>query len=117
MKTTITLPWPPRQLSPNARHAHWSTLARAKRRYRSTCAVLAHFQGARTIDAPELSVSLTFCPPDRRARDMDNCIASLKSGLDGLADILGVDDSRWTLVVSMGEPTTGGAVLVEVSAL
>lgn len=114
---TLTLPWPPAQLSPNARHAHWATLARLKRRYRSVCGLMAMAAGASRIGAPErLAVSMTFCPPDRRARDMDNCIAAMKAGLDGLADVIGVDDSRWTLTAVMGAPQPGGAVLVEVSA-
>lgn len=45
---------------------------------------------------------------------MDNCIAAMKAGLDGLADVLGVDDSRWELAATMGEPRKGGAVAVTV---
>lgn len=45
---------------------------------------------------------------------MDNCIAAMKAGLDGLADVLGVDDSRWELVATIGEPRKGGAVAVTV---
>lgn len=110
---TLTLPWPPAQLSPNARHAHWATLARLKRRYRSVCGLMAMAAGASRIGAPErLAVSMTFCPPDRRARDMDNCIAAMKAGLDGLADATGIDDSRWSLRIERGEPVRGGAVVV-----
>lgn len=104
----ITIPWPPRELSPNARHSHWSQLARAKRRYRAACAMQARVQGASRLSAQRLSVHLRFVPPDRRARDLDNCIASVKAGLDGLADVLGVDDSRWTL--SAGMPAAGGEI-------
>lgn len=112
---TLTMPWPPRALSPNARHAHWATLARAKRAYRGACAWAARQQGAARIDAPALAVSMTFVPPDRRARDLDNCIAAMKAGIDGLADVLGIDDSRWTLTAVMGEAQSGGFVRVEVS--
>lgn len=111
---TLTLPWPSSALSPNKRHAHWSVLARAKRNYRTACAYHARLQGAKRIEAPALAVSLTFVPPDRRARDLDNCIAAMKSGLDGLADVFGVDDSRWTLTATMGTPP-GGFVRVEVT--
>lgn len=111
----LTLPWPPRELSPNARHAHWASLARAKRRYRTACALTARSQGAARIDAPELAVSLTFVPPDRRARDLDNCIAAMKAGLDGLADVLGVDDRHWSIAMTMAENEIGGFVRVEVT--
>lgn len=92
---TFTLPWPPSSLSPNARHGHWGTAARAKKAYRTACAWTARQQGATRLDAPSLAVTLRFVLPDRRARDIDNLVASMKSGLDGLADVLGVDDSRW----------------------
>ena len=46
---------------------------------------------------------------------MDNLLSRLKSGLDGLADVLGVDDSRWSLRIEMAEPVKGGSVYVEVS--
>jgi crossover junction endodeoxyribonuclease RusA len=95
----LTLPWPPSALSPNARHGHWSSLARAKKSYRWACATTARSQGAKRLSKPPhaLSVHLRFVPPDRRHRDDDNCIAAMKAGLDGLADVLGVDDSRFRL--------------------
>lgn len=111
----IRFPWPPRELSPNTRHAHWASLARAKRRFRAACGLLARSQGVGRIESEKIALSLVFRPPNRRARDLDNCIASMKAGLDGLADVLGVDDSRWTLTATMGEPAKGGAVEVKVS--
>lgn len=113
----ITLPWPPSELSPNSRPPHWSVHARAKKRYRSACALTALSQGATKLQAEMLQVHLTFVPPDRRARDLDNLIASMKSGLDGLADVLGVDDSRWRLAAELiVDGTVGGLVRVEVAA-
>ena len=62
-----------------------------------------------------MRVSLTFVPPDRRRRDLDNLLASMKSGLDGLADAMGIDDSHWKLAIEMSPETVkGGAVLVTV---
>ena len=40
---------------------------------------------------------------------MDNLIAAMKSGLDGLADALGVDDSRWALTCAIDD-NIGGMV-------
>lgn len=108
----LTLPWPPADLSPNAR-GHWSKLARAKKAYRAACAWTAKEQGARKVEADALAVRITFVPPDRRARDTDNMLASIKAGLDGLADVLGVDDSRWTLTIARADEV-GGMVRVEV---
>jgi crossover junction endodeoxyribonuclease RusA len=113
--TSIMLPWPPKELSPNARQ-HWASLARAKRAYRAACAWQAKAQGVGSLpaDARPL-VALTFVPPDRRARDRDNMLASMKSGLDGLADVLGCDDSRWRLQIDVAQEV-GGFVRVEVQA-
>jgi len=111
----LTFPWPPSALNPNTRHAHWSTLARAKKRYRAACALQARAQGAHRIHASRLAVSLLFVPPDRRPRDLDNCISSMKAGLDGLADVIGVDDSNWQLLAELDRfGTIGGLVRVEV---
>lgn len=109
----ITLPWPPKELSPNAR-LHWSKLASAKKTYRYVCAVQAKVQGARAIQAEKLHLSLTFYPPTRRAFDLDNALARMKSGLDGLADVLGVDDRHWSLSIARAEEI-GGMVKVVVT--
>lgn len=116
LPVVLTLPWPPTTLSPNTRHGHWSTLARAKKRFRAACATTAQAQGARPLAGliGGLLVNLRFIPPDRRHRDLDNCIASMKSGLDGLADVLQVDDSRWRLSCEMVAGEIGGMVKVEV---
>ena len=110
----ITLPWPGSGLSPNARQ-HYMALARARKKYRHDCWVAAISQGARRVAADRLQVAIRFAPPTRRHYDLDNLLSRLKSGLDGLADVLGVDDSRWSLRIEMVEPVKGGSVSVEVS--
>ena len=110
--TMFTLPWPPSVLSPNAR-AHWAQLAKAKKAYREACAWTARQQGAQRIEAERLHLTITFVPPNRRAHDLDNCLARMKAGLDGLADVLGVDDKRWALTILRADEV-GGFVRVEV---
>lgn len=110
----LVMPWPPKELSPNAR-VHWAQLALVKKATRHSWAWQARQQGAvRMADAHGLRVALTFCAPTRRAYDMDNALARAKAGLDGLADVLGVDDSRWQYVIERGTPVKGGAVRVVV---
>lgn len=109
----ITLPWPPKELSPNAR-LHWAVLAKAKKAYRHACSVQAMAQGARQLDASGLDVAFTFYPPTKRRIDIDNCIARMKSGIDGVADVLGVDDSKWRMSFEMAE-TIGGMVKVKIT--
>lgn len=89
-------------------------LARAKKAYREACAWTAKEQGLKRMDAQRLHLTLTFVPPNRRAHDLDNCLASLKAGLDGLADVLGVDDKYWSLTLHKAD-TIGGFVRVEVA--
>jgi len=48
---------------------------------------------------------------------MDNVLSSMKSGLDGLVDALGIDDSHWALVIEWGEPVKGGSVHITVELL
>ena len=114
-ETRIILPWPPSELSPNKRQ-HWAKLAGAKKIYRAACATQARLQGLDRMTAQQLHLSLIFYPPTRRAYDLDNLLARMKAGLDGLADVLGVDDSRWTLEISKSsEPTKGGFVHVTIT--
>ena len=63
-----------------------------------------------------VSAKITFCPPCRRKRDLDNALASIKAGLDGIADVIGVDDSKWSLALAWGEPVTRGRVQIELTA-
>ena len=91
----VTLPWPPKALSPNAR-VHWSVKSQAAKSYRRHCSDLCKLAN---VVKPEtdgrLHLWLEFFPPDRRHRDDDNMIASFKSGRDGIADALGIDDKRF----------------------
>jgi crossover junction endodeoxyribonuclease RusA len=111
----FTMPWPPTTLSPNAR-VHWAKLAKAKKEFRQACAWTALSQGARPIEAKGLHVTLTFYPPSRRAIDLDNCLARFKAGIDGLVDVLKVDDSKWRITIEKAEEV-GGFVKVGIEVL
>lgn len=105
----ITLPWPPKELSPNAR-PHWAVKARAAKAYRLDCwATFAQFRKALR---GRTSFAVTFHPPSRRRTDLDNCLASIKHGLDALSEITGIDDSEFQFTISKGEPRKGGAVII-----
>ncbi len=96
MSAEVTLPWPPRELSPNWR-GHWAAKAKAVKSYRLACYVLAKEAGL-AFDGPgEVHLWITFNKPSRRRMDADNAVASIKSGIDGLADALKIDDSRFVL--------------------
>ena len=41
-------------------------------------------------------------------------LASLKSSFDGIADVIGVDDSKWDIAIQRAEPVRGGNVRIEI---
>lgn len=107
------LGWPDKRLSPNSR-VHWSTLSKAKKKAKQDAYYLALEAGLGKIGAERLSVKMTFYPPDKRRRDLDNCIASSKAAIDGISQAVGIDDSKFDLSFSMaGVIEKHGMVRVE----
>lgn len=113
----VVLPWPGRELSPNARHRHWSEKSSATKAYRDIAYVLGRQAMGSRAGAPdgEYRVALRFRPPNIRNRDQDNMVASMKSGLDGLARAIGLDDCKFRLdEPEIAEVHEGGAVMVRI---
>lgn len=109
----ITLPWPPKGLSPNDR-LHHQALAKLKKLYREECGWQCKVQGLKGLPGAEkVLVHVAFFPPRKGRRDLDNCLASIKSGLDGVADVLGVDDGKWHISMEMA-PAVGGRVRLSI---
>lgn len=113
MKHTVALPWPPKELSPNLK-SHWAAKAKAVRRYKEQCHLEALASGLRHVQGGGARVSMCFHPPDNRLRDTDNMIAAFKAGIDAIRDVIGIDDSRWVMSFSRGEPVKGGCVRLEI---
>jgi len=115
----VVLGWPPSDLSPNKR-LHWAKLASAKKQYRQKCNSVAKEQLKKykkiTENIPErLVLEMTFIPPDRRSYDRDNLVARMKSGIDGLADALKINDKRFNTVIStMDQDYLGGFVRIRI---
>jgi crossover junction endodeoxyribonuclease RusA len=114
----LNLPWPDSRLLPN-RKLHWAEKGRATQDSRWTAMILASNQkiigvatGPDTFDyRPQLPMSactahVTFYPPDRRRRDLDNCLRSIKPYWDGMVDagLLKDDSCIRQISVTMGEP-------------
>jgi crossover junction endodeoxyribonuclease RusA len=114
----IELPWPPRTLHPNAR-VHWTRRAVAAKVARQTGSYSTLAAGIRLKDPDipqELKVTAIFAPPDNRRRDIDGMLSSIKSYLDGIADVIGVDDSKWQIAIRKEDPVKGGSVRIELEA-
>ena len=115
----VVLGWPPTDLSPNARK-HWAVVARAKKQYRKDCYSVSKEQLKKykkeTENIPErLVLEMTFIPPDRSSYDRDNLVARMKSGIDGLADALKINDKRFNTVIStMDQDYLGGFVRIRI---
>lgn len=108
----ICLPWPPKELSPNAR-IHWAKKAKITKAYRAAAHALTKQAGLVAPDDGRILLVLEFVPPDRRHRDDDGCLASFKAGRDGIADALRIDDKRFVTQFSLsGDVVKGGMVLV-----
>jgi crossover junction endodeoxyribonuclease RusA len=114
--TTITLPWPDKRLSPNAkRRKHWRVYQPAIKADRetgwfATKEVLRKLEGAEF--AFPMPITVRFIPPDRRHRDDDGMIGSFKHMRDGIADAFGVDDRHFRPTYEFAEPEKPGRVEV-----
>jgi crossover junction endodeoxyribonuclease RusA len=118
---TITLPFPDPELMPNRRLGrHFGESAAAKRRAFDDAYLLAHqamqgYRGPWTPTNKAVPVTLTFCPPDRRRRDLDNMLAASKHALDGVAAALRMDDREFEPVtLRRGEVAKPGTLIVTI---
>ena len=85
----LILPWPLKELHPNAR-VHRMQKAKAAKQYRAACYALA--KQSKPLKG---HLMILFYPPNRQPRDLDNCLAAIKSGLDGIADAWQVNDREF----------------------
>lgn len=110
---SVTLGWPPRPLSPNYRAKHWSEISNAMRDYRNACKVDA-LNVRNTLPrsswplAAPVQAHVVFVVAKGALPDVDNAIASIKAGLDGLVDAKllrdDADIADVKAVVVRGEP-------------
>lgn len=107
----ITLAWPDRVLHPNSRK-HWSARAKAAKAYRQAAGWLTKASGDKVEGMGKIDLHITFCPPNRHKHDLDGCLSACKAGLDGIADALKVDDSRFTLKIEKGGVVKDGQVRI-----
>ncbi len=114
MGNTVKLPWPDKKLAPNSRTDRRHT-GEIRKRYRGACWALCK---AAKLDYSLTHLDITFHPPDGRRRDLDNMLAAMKYGLDGMALALGVDDYHWSLSIRRGDkdPAKLGFIVVELKA-
>lgn len=109
---TLLLPFPPRQLSPNARVERHNR-AEFVARYRRNCHDLAASERAlwprKTFPWSRVSMIVTFVLPRYTKYDWDNLIASLKAGQDGIVDARIITDDSIKVIERIGYEVETGA--------
>ena len=113
----LILPWPNRDLHPNAR-VHRMVLAKAKKAARAEAHLLTLQAKWKTLHLPDgrLHLWIDFYPPDRRRRDDDGLLSSMKAARDGIADALGIDDHRFVSHPYIKDETRrGGEVRIRIT--
>lgn len=112
----LTLPWPSRDLHPNAR-GHWAKRAKAAKSARLVASWTAKEVGIGRIIADALKVTAVFFPPNNQQRDIDGMLSSVKAYFDGLADVVGIDDSKWQIAIKREAACAPGSVVFEIEVL
>lgn len=115
----IELPWPDKALSPNSR-THWATkakavkLARKEGYYRAMIAgyTKASFAGYDGL----FHLWIDYYAKTRNYPDADNCLSASKAYLDGIADVLGVNDRRFVYHPFVKDEThKGGKIVIRIT--
>lgn len=109
----LMLPFPDPILNPNV-HVHWGKKNKARVAAREAGYYLALEKGVKLNADSRYHVTLVFCPPDQRARDLDNLSSAMKSALDGMCQGLGINDKMIRPVPDWGPQVAGGKVEITI---
>lgn len=111
---TITLPYPPAGLSPNAR-LHFQAKHKLFQQYKGVChaAFASQLRKYSAVGKFDGVFQVQYCPPTNNFPDRDNATASCKALFDGMAAATGLNDkSFYYPVFEIGPVVAGGAVKI-----
>lgn len=106
----IELPFPPSSLSGHNK-GHWNAKSGIVKKHREWARLATLAARPRVPEFGDIRVSVTFYPPNRRG-DRINFPNRMKPFFDGIADALGVNDSRFLPVYHFAEPVENARVVV-----
>lgn len=109
----ITLPFPPSSLSGHAK-GHWRPKHAVTSKHREWALRATQSAGVKAPENGDIRVAVRFVPPDRRG-DRVNFPNRMKPYFDGIAEALGVNDSRFVPEYSFADPEKPGRVEVSLS--
>lgn len=96
MTLIVRLPFPAAELFPNRKNGkHWGATNRVKGQQHDAAYYATKAAGAFKATDGHIPLSLLFLTPDKYHRDADNMLSASKALIDGMAQALGVDDSRF----------------------
>lgn len=110
----IELPFPPSSLSGHAK-GNWHGKSGVTKKWRAMAREATEKAGYTVSGEGDIRVYITFYPPDRRG-DRVNFPNRCKAIFDGIADALGVNDSRFVPHFYFCEPTRPGRVEVRIGS-
>lgn len=115
-RITLRLPFPPRDLNPNNKNGrHWGSTHAVKKSYERDCwaSTLEVLGRDSFIPNGPVRATLIFQYPGN-LWDIDNSVAAIKSGIDGVARALKINDAIIDPVtVYRQQGVAPGAVLLE----
>lgn len=124
MNIRITLPLPPKELSPNytvgsigQRMAKATKTKNCRTLARKLTLIEMSDNHINDDEWPAAEVACTFYHKDTRRRDKDNALASLKAAFDGIADagLVGDDSALTYLPVKMLKSKENPRVEIEIT--
>lgn len=109
----ITFPWPAKELNPNNR-SHYQKKAKIKAVQRLECNIIT--KNTKHASRGLTPLKITFHPPDKRRRDLDNLLSSCKGMLDGMAEAMDLDDRYFRpITIDFGDIVKKGEVTIELA--
>ena len=115
----IELPWPDKRLSPNSTNK-WAKIKAKEDAKIDAWWCAFESTGARRVQrkGKKFEAHYTFHPPDKRHRDIDNCLAMMKAAQDGVCEYIEINDNQIKrTILEWGEVVKGGKVILKLEEL